>query len=140
MKRSGDRGSFTAETLGRGDGSGDLVIGEAANIWNDLAIAHIAHTCHPERHRATKERGKVGGPRTSFLSHTASRSSYDNYAGLRWHLQNGWKTLRAVFREIFDESAYDRFLRRTALPQTRESYRAFMREREATIARKPRCC
>jgi hypothetical protein len=48
--------------------------------------------------------------------------------------------MRAVIREIFDESAYDRFLSRTKAPHSVESYRAFMLERESAIARKPRCC
>ena len=51
-----------------------------------------------------------------------------------------WKTLRATLREIFDESAYDRFLRRTSFPPSRESYRAFMREKEAGISQSPKCC
>ena len=47
--------------------------------------------------------------------------------------------LRAMLREIFDESAYDRFLRRTNATRTRQSYGAFLREQE-TAAQKPRCC
>ena len=55
-------------------------------------------------------------------------------------LQNTCQIFRAVFREIFDESAYERFLTRTKATQSVESYQAFLREREAAIARKPRCC
>ncbi len=50
------------------------------------------------------------------------------------------QTIRAVVCEIFDESAYERFLQRTTASPSVESYRAFMRERESAIARKPRCC
>jgi hypothetical protein len=46
----------------------------------------------------------------------------------------------AALREIFDESAYERFLQRTQAQRSVESYRAFLREREAIILRKPRCC
>lgn len=60
--------------------------------------------------------------------------------GLRTHFQNAWSIIQAVFREIFDESAYERFLQRTKTPHTAESYRAFLRERESAMARKPRCC
>ena len=48
--------------------------------------------------------------------------------------------LRATLHEIFDESAYDRFLQHTSAARSRQSYRAFMRERESTNAKKPRCC
>jgi hypothetical protein len=48
--------------------------------------------------------------------------------------------LRAALREIFDESAYDRFLLRTHAPRTAASYRDFTRERDAALLKKPRCC
>ena len=47
---------------------------------------------------------------------------------------------RAVLREIFDESAYDRFLLRESASRSVASYRDFMRDREASMAKKPRCC
>lgn len=48
--------------------------------------------------------------------------------------------LRATLREIFDESAYDRFLARTHSQRSKNSYRAFIRERERNIVQKQRCC
>jgi hypothetical protein len=48
--------------------------------------------------------------------------------------------IRAVLREIFDESAYDRFLLRTKASRSVASYHDFMRERDAAILKKPRCC
>src|SRR5262249_31599325 len=45
-----------------------------------------------------------------------------------------------TLREIFDENAYERFLRRGQISRSVESYRAFLLEREDGIARKPRCC
>jgi hypothetical protein len=50
------------------------------------------------------------------------------------------QTLRAIVREIFDESAYERFLRRTNALRSVTSYRAFTRERDADMLKKPRCC
>jgi hypothetical protein len=50
------------------------------------------------------------------------------------------QTLRATLREIFDESAYDRFLLRTSKAHSAASYRDFTRERDAAMAKKPRCC
>jgi hypothetical protein len=48
--------------------------------------------------------------------------------------------LRAALLEIFDESAYDRFLQHTHAARSKESYRTFMRERETALGQKPRCC
>ena len=48
--------------------------------------------------------------------------------------------IRATLREIFDESAYDRFLLRTQASRSVGSYRAFARERDAAMMKKPRCC
>jgi hypothetical protein len=45
-----------------------------------------------------------------------------------------------TIREIFDESAYDRFLVRTGMNRSVDSYREFVREGEAAMSRKPRCC
>ena len=54
--------------------------------------------------------------------------------------RNGAKIARAVLREVFDESAYERFLLRTASARSVASYRAFLAEREVATARRPRCC
>jgi hypothetical protein len=45
-----------------------------------------------------------------------------------------------MLREIFDESAYDRFLSRHQVPTGRASYAAFLREQETMKARRPKCC
>lgn len=50
------------------------------------------------------------------------------------------RILLATLREIFDETAYERFLRRGGLLSSPEAYRAFSREREASHARRPKCC
>ena len=54
--------------------------------------------------------------------------------------KNFVQTVRAALREIFDESAYDRFLLRTNTARSVVSYRDYMRERDAAMAKKPRCC
>jgi hypothetical protein len=54
--------------------------------------------------------------------------------------RNVMQTLRAALHEIFDESAYDRFLLRTNTARSVASYQDFMRERDAAMAKKPRCC
>ena len=51
-----------------------------------------------------------------------------------------WRLLLATLREIFDESAYERFLRRTQAARSVKSYREFLCERERGVAKQPRCC
>jgi len=50
------------------------------------------------------------------------------------------RVLNAALHEIFDESAYERFLTRTDVARSKASYRLFLREKEASLASKPRCC
>lgn len=50
------------------------------------------------------------------------------------------RTLLATLREIFDEAAYARFLRRAGMTSSPEAYAAFWRERESGQPPKPRCC
>jgi hypothetical protein len=50
------------------------------------------------------------------------------------------RILLAALREIFDETAYARFLQRAQMTPSREAYAAFWREREKACARRPRCC
>lgn len=46
----------------------------------------------------------------------------------------------AILREIFDESAYTRFLTRNRLAPSCDSYAAFCRENGQARANRPRCC
>ena len=46
----------------------------------------------------------------------------------------------AALEEIFEESAYRRFLQRNQVASSREAYAAFLREQEFSKARRPRCC
>jgi hypothetical protein len=46
----------------------------------------------------------------------------------------------AALREIFDESAYERFLSRTQTASSPVAYAAFRREFEESKARRPKCC
>jgi hypothetical protein len=47
---------------------------------------------------------------------------------------------RAILREIFDESAYQRFLDRSQLESSAKSYAVFLQENEQARSRRPRCC
>jgi hypothetical protein len=55
-------------------------------------------------------------------------------------LREAAAVLITVIREIFDESAYSRFLSRTQMPSSPQAYAAFRREHEVLKARRPRCC
>ena len=46
----------------------------------------------------------------------------------------------SALREIFDESAYARFLERNGLAPSQEAYAGFLREQEVSKVRRPRCC
>jgi hypothetical protein len=47
---------------------------------------------------------------------------------------------RAVLQEIFDESAYQRFLHRSAMQSSVDAYAAFQQANELAKSRRPRCC
>ena len=46
----------------------------------------------------------------------------------------------AIMREIFDESAYERFLARRQTNSSRHAYSAFLREQAQVQRRRHRCC
>jgi hypothetical protein len=50
------------------------------------------------------------------------------------------RIMLATLREIFDESAYERFLRRTQMGSSPVAYAAFRQEFEESKTRRPRCC
>lgn len=55
-------------------------------------------------------------------------------------MRNFLKIVLATLREIFDESAYQRFLARAGSMASRESYAEFLAENETARLKKPRCC
>ncbi len=60
----------------------------------------------------------------------------------RWaaRLKSFHRIFNAALREIFDESAYARFLSQRQLVSSRAAYAAFREEYETAKARRPRCC
>ena len=59
---------------------------------------------------------------------------------LRQSCVQALRTLLAMLREIFDESAYDRFLSRKQMLNSAQTYSLFLRETESIRQRRPRCC
>jgi hypothetical protein len=56
------------------------------------------------------------------------------------HLREMVDIVLAALREIFDESAYRRFLERKRIVSSCKAYAEFTREHELLRARRPRCC
>ena len=50
------------------------------------------------------------------------------------------RTFAAILREIFEESAYERYCARERIEPSREAYASFLRELDATRGTKVRCC
>jgi len=53
---------------------------------------------------------------------------------------HSFKLLAAILREIFEESAYERFLDRSRLQSSPYAYSTFQQENEQAKSRRPRCC
>jgi hypothetical protein len=68
------------------------------------------------------------------------RSSTVLLPGFAKRLKSFTTIVVAALREIFDESAYARFLDRRHLESSRAAYATFRREHEVAKARRPRCC
>jgi hypothetical protein len=67
-------------------------------------------------------------------------SSRAKRCGLLFTLSQIVSVSVAVLREIFDESAYQRFLERSQLQSSVNAYAIFRRENEQAKSRRPRCC
>jgi hypothetical protein len=132
----------------------------------DSVTGDGASICHSERAQIERceTRASRRIPTRPAPGNTASGSSNethkveeaaDSYQGTRFSravtsknicasalpfLREALQTIRAALREIFDESAYDRFLLRTNTSRSVASYQGFIRERDAAMAKKPRCC
>ena len=85
--------------------------------------------CHPERSMPLAKRaaGGVEGPLPPLQQLAAKLSSFHTL-------------MKAALREIFDESAYERFLARHGENPSAATYADFWEEHQITKARRPRCC
>lgn len=59
---------------------------------------------------------------------------------LRKRFRSALNLLHCTMREIFDESAYARFLTRRQIATSPQAYADFLRETQAHRERRPRCC
>ena len=116
--------------------SGDLVVARNRGIGDATSI------CHSERAQVElcERRASRRIPTKPMPGNAASGSSRETAFMFGRRIFQTWTLVRAALREIFDESAYDRFLLRTNAARSVASYRDYMRERDAAILKKPRCC
>jgi hypothetical protein len=119
--------------------SKDPEIGRRSDNCYEVKISHAACICHPERVGANATASRRT-PAATIPERAASGRSYKTPEDFLQGFRNAIRTFRATLREIFDESAYDRFLLRTQASRSTASYREFTRERDAAMAKKPRCC
>ena len=110
-------------------GSGDRVI--ACELASGETQPQIFTT--EARRRGGESGDRKGRVPERVSGHCISRAAKHKIAraSVSAVLRNVGTILRAAFREIFDESAYERFLLRTKAPRSITSYRNFMQEREA---------
>lgn len=80
----------------------------------------VVTNCHPERNEGSASIGSGDTLRASFAASV--------------------RVLLAMLREVFDESAYARFLSRNQLVSSRAAYAEFLREHASMKERRPRCC
>lgn len=104
----------------------------------------------PSDHRATGAVLKCSGDHPITRGHPIIRSVRFHPGGagavvaasrrIYTFARTAGRLAAAALREIFDESAYERYLAQTASRRSVASYWAFLQERDTGIARRPRCC
>jgi hypothetical protein len=77
---------------------------------------------------------------TAALGCPVEQSSTSSLLRALGRLKSFAQIFFAALHEIFDESAYARFLEQKQLVSSRTAYAAFRRENEAAKARRPKCC
>ncbi len=147
MKRSGDR------AIGRSCDRHHNRIAEIPRHTEPPNLcAHVQHCCERQTRQVS---GHDFSRAVSSLSEWAlapallssvpplgsnANRAVDGNASWKHQWRHALRILRATLLEIFDESAYERFLRRTHASRSIESYRAFLRDNEVAVERKPKCC
>ncbi|HMB83308.1 MAG TPA: hypothetical protein VKI40_04570 [Terriglobales bacterium] len=81
--------------------------------------------------KALNNSRRDGRPRPS------SRAKPGSLLSMLFHMAS---VSRAILREIFDESAYQRFLDRSRLESSPNAYATFQQETEQAKSQRPRCC
>lgn len=125
--------NLTEETRRRGEGTSEHLTTEAREHGENLKKPTTETPRHGE------ESGEWAGlyQGTGFSRAVKSKKTWALAPAVFKRVMH---VFSAILCEIFDESAYDRFLLRTHASRSIASYRDFTRERDAAILKKPRCC
>jgi hypothetical protein len=70
----------------------------------------------------------------------AARAASVNPRAILEAIARALAVLVEILKEIFDESAYQRFLDRKELQSSSQAYAMFLQENEQAKSRRPRCC
>ena len=70
----------------------------------------------------------------------AARAASVNPRAILEAIARAFAVLVEILKEIFDESAYQRFLDRNELQSSSRAYAMFRQENEQAKSRRPRCC
>jgi hypothetical protein len=85
------------------------------------------------------------GRETATSARGSQRVSRDRMVAKKYPSPLAWlpqvaAVLASLLKEIFDESAYSRFLERNRVSSSATAYAAFREENERLKAQRPRCC
>jgi hypothetical protein len=76
---------------------------------------------------------------TSLVREPVANANLEKHAAWRIMVRP-LNMMLAALREIFDEAAYERFLKRSQQTSSRSAYRAFVHENENSSPRRLKCC
>ena len=76
----------------------------------------------------------------SSITRDGSRRGPSAFCTLTGRLRAFASTLASALYEIFDESAYERFLKENNLVRSAGSYAVFVQDQQVAKARRVRCC
>jgi len=84
--------------------------------------------------------GRERAPAARLSRRFAGDSVVERKTGpLAW-VAHAAAVIASLLKEIFDESAYSRFLQRHRIPSSPRAYAAFREENDRLKARRPKCC
>ena len=102
-------------------------------------LGHATPICSPNYHSTGTSVPEDSACFRSGLRRLAARLKSFPAQVKKFHV-GAYRLAMAILNEIFDQSAYSRFLVRQRIGSSQTAYAAFLREQEVAKARRPRCC
>jgi hypothetical protein len=121
------------------NGPGDRVIGRSGDLGRELTAETRSRGENQKHTTETRRHGEIRRS-SDFSDHPITCDHPITRSTAPALFKKAIRTLGAALCEIFDESAYDRFLLRTNASRSIASYHEFTRERDASMVKKLRCC